>query len=120
MGMVDGKITGLQPIVEESFLTELTTGIFSSPIIIIPHSHFDYVDTAICTIIERCKDTVDSSCLKISEILEFNEGVGVIDFLTKKNTSSDHISPILSELVGSERPDLIIGKNIFLLNSATL
>ncbi len=33
MGMVDGKITGLQPIVEESFLTELTTGIFSSPII---------------------------------------------------------------------------------------
>ena len=87
MGMVDGKITGLQPIVEESFLTELTTGIFSSPIIIIPHSHFDYVDTAICTIIERCKDTVDSSCLKISEILEFNEGVGVIDFLTKKNSS---------------------------------
>lgn len=114
MGMVDGKITVLQPIVEENFLTELTTGIFSSPIIIIPHSHFYYVDTAICTIIDRCKDTVDSSCLKISEILEFNEGVGVIDFLTKKNTSSDHISPILSELVGSERPDLIIGKNIFL------
>ena len=114
MGMVDGKITGLQPIVEESFLTELTTGIFSSPIIIIPHSHFDYVDTAICTMIDRCKDTVDSSCLKISEILEFNEGVGVIDFLTKKNTSSERISPILDELVGSDPPDLIIGKNIFL------
>ena len=114
MGMVDGKITGLQPIVEEKFLTELTTGIFSSPIIIIPHSHFDYVDTAICTIIDRCKDMVDCSCLKISEILEINEGVGVIDFLTKKNTSPDHISPILDELVGSDCPDLIIGKNIFL------
>lgn len=30
MGMVDGKITGLQPIVEESFLTELTTGIYNN------------------------------------------------------------------------------------------
>ena len=86
-------------VINKTFLSELMTGILSSPIIIIPHFHYSYVDEALNLLIEQCCHNGGEGSVKLNHILEIDESRGIIDFETKKRRESTTFQAILEDLL---------------------
>ena len=86
-------------VINTTFLSELMTGILSSPIIIIPHFHYPYVDEALNLLIEQCCHNGGEGSVKLNHILEIDESRGIIDFETKKRRESTTFQAILEDLL---------------------
>ena len=86
-------------VINKTFLSELMTGILSSPIIIIPHFHYSYVDKALILLIKQCCHNGSEGSVKLNHILEIDESRGIIDFETKKRRESTTFQAILEDLL---------------------
>ncbi len=68
---------------KDTFKTQLITGLLSSPIIYIPHSHYAFVDEIISEIIKPNEGHRKILDLDYENIIEFDVAEGIIDFKSK-------------------------------------
>lgn len=106
---------GIVPcIIDEKFLSELMTGILSSPIIIIPHYHYSYVDDALKMIIERCNEQNSDMFLSFKNIIEIEDSRGFIDFESKKVEDTCRFQAIIEDLLERKNEYKTLDKKIVL------
>lgn len=101
-------------VINKTFLSELMTGILSSPIIIIPHFHYSYVDEAINLLIEQCGHNGNETPIMLKHIIEIDESRGIIDFMTKKRCESTTFQGVLEDLLDQTNEYETIGRKIIL------
>lgn len=89
------------------FKEQLITGILSSPIIYVPHSHFAFVDEVLDEIVnpaEGCRKIID---IREPDILEHDKARGLVDFKSKKADSDlnayAEAETLLKELIDKPR-----------------
>lgn len=122
-------------IINGNFKTQLITGILSSPIIYIPHYHYNYVDSALAEIIpERPKEGIvpkERNLLGLyrDSIYEHDLSRGRVDFATKvalKERGKDtrtllkdivHRNEYNSESYTNDIPDALDDCKIFLMKN---
>lgn len=119
MNEEDALTTLLTPIVDDVFLSRLTTGLLSSPIIIIPHYHYSYLEEALKIIVDKAQSGDNGIQLTMDNIREVSESSGVLDFTTKRQKYSDRFSNVISNIVngldenehiikGTAKPQVIV------------
>lgn len=67
---------------KKEFKNQLITGILSSPIIYIPHFHYEFIDNTLCEVIDSTGKTLH---LTKDSIIEYDLSRGIIDFETKNS-----------------------------------
>lgn len=101
--------------VNKSFKDALITGILSSPIVYVPHFHYNYVDEALRDIIPETdvKDSVLGLCR--DQVFELSNCDGKVDFKGKYLSSKNRIQfvALLKQLVVSDGNAPIRGKEPF-------
>lgn len=65
---------------KKEFKNQLITGILSTPIVYVPHFHYEFIDQTLREIIESTKNTLN---LTKNSIVEYDLSRGIIDFETK-------------------------------------
>ena len=101
---------------KKELVNRLTTAIFSSPLVYIPHFHYHLLDEAIKDIIQQSK-YLDVN-LSLENVLEFDCGRHcVIDFVTKK-TNDDYadiseVTKLLKSIILGkiDKPSIVLVKN---------
>jgi len=78
----------------QQFKDNLIAGLQSSPILFIPHYHFSYIDEVIESILRPKTGERRYFSLDINSILEFDQGYGPVDFISKKGVSSSFSSGV--------------------------
>lgn len=101
-------------VIDERFLSELMTGILSSPIIVIPHYHYCYVDDALKAIIGRYGSQGSEKPLSLSDIVEIDEARGIIDFESKEQNESCKLQAVLEDLLDRKNEYKTLDKKILL------
>ena len=101
----------------KEFKTQLVTGLLSTPIIYIPHFHYELIDEVIKDIVNPGKGKLIDAGL--NEVCEFDIQLGVIDFQTKK--CDDDWSVTLEgylEAIVSGRKNRVNNNRIFVIKNA--
>ncbi len=119
MELVD-KLDVIKPVIDNKFITELITGLLSSPIIFIPHYHFLYLDCVLKKIIDKSSHKNNGINISFDDVLEFNESRGIINFDTKKEEESERFSAIIKDVLNAKDDYGTKGKKIFLCKGALL
>lgn len=90
--------------VNKKFKDALITGILSSPIVYVPHFHYNYVDQALLDIIPEDKETDGVLGLRRRQILEVSNDDGPVHFIRKyqRNGNQFELIELLRMLVGSD------------------
>ena len=92
--------------VNKKFKDALITGILSSPIVYVPHFHFNYVDQALLDIIPEDKATDGVLGLRRHQIMEVSNDDGPVHFIRKYQCKDDdkqfELIELLHMLVGSD------------------
>jgi len=90
--------------VNKKFKDALITGILSSPIVYVPHFHYNYVDQALLDIIPEDKETDGVLGLRRCQILEVSNDDGPVHFIRKyqRDDKQFELIELLRMLVGSD------------------
>lgn len=90
--------------VNKKFKDALITGILSSPIVYVPHFHYNYVDQALLDIIPEDNETDGVLGLHRSQILEVSNDDGPVHFIRKyqRDDKQFELIELLRMLVGSD------------------
>lgn len=90
--------------VNKKFKDALITGILSSPIVYVPHFHYNYVDQALLDIIPEDKETDGVLSLRRCQILEVSNEDGPVHFIRKyqRDDQQFELIELLRMLVGSD------------------
>ena len=90
--------------VNKKFKDALITGILSSPIVYIPHFHYNYVDQALLDIIPEDNETDGVLGLRRCQILEVSNDDGPVHFIRKyqRDDKQFELIELLRMLVGSD------------------
>lgn len=88
----------------KKFKDALITGILSSPIVYVPHFHYNYVDQALLDIIPEDKETDGVLGLRRCQILEVSNDDGPVHFIRKyqRDDKQFELIELLRMLVGSD------------------
>lgn len=97
---------------------QIITGLFSSPVIYIPHFHYELVDEVITEILSP-KSGRKILELGIDDICEFDIKLGIIDFVTKcpDRDWSIKLGALLEGVVSGKR-NSVNDKKVFLIKNA--
>jgi AAA+ superfamily predicted ATPase len=90
--------------VNKKFKDALITGILSSPIVYVPHFHYNYVDQALLDIIPEDNETDGVLGLSRCQILEVSNDDGPVHFIRKyqRDDKQFELIELLRMLVGSD------------------
>ncbi len=90
--------------VNKKFKDALITGILSSPIVYVPHFHYNYVDQALLDIIPEDNETDGVLGLRRCQILEVSNDDGPVHFIRKyqRDDKQFELIELLRMLVGSD------------------
>lgn len=85
---------------KKEFKNQLITGILSTPIVYIPHFHYEFIDTTLSEVIESTSKTLH---LTKDSIVEYDLSRGIIDFETKNSKPNldaySNLQTLLNDIV---------------------
>lgn len=83
----------------EEFKSKLVTGILSSPVIYVPTSDFFFVDLALRSVLTPHPQGISATGLGIGSVLELDNVLGPVDFVTKEPLSDCESMASLPDLL---------------------
>lgn len=83
----------------EEFKSKLVTGILSSPVIYVPTSDFFFVDLALRSVLTPHPQGISATGLDIGSVLELDNVLGPVDFVTKEPLSDCESMASLPDLL---------------------
>lgn len=90
----------------KQFKTQLITGILSSPIIYIPHFHYNYVDSMLHELFPNDENSRKYFGLDETSIVEYDVARGIVEFYSKKKKPGwdqySKIETILEDLIEND------------------
>lgn len=97
--------------------TQLVTGLLSTPIIYIPHFHYELIDEVIKDVVNPENGKLID--VRLDEVCEFDIQLGVIDFLTKRCDDDWSVAlEVFLEAIVSGRKNRVNNNRIFVIKNA--